>query len=270
MKTHTCYYLTSDGKAQLGLQYSPATRTGGLLLQVPAAHLGETECAPPQQISDDGEGRWFHGDWVRPISLRTPPARLPFGKPAILEQDGLRYALDCHGDRLLVVTGAGLSIAAGVWGLDEIYELMGLHSLRTTLDAVVTRPASLIKRFELFVWQLYCKQPTPAHHALRQLQEWYNFTLATENRDDLHQKAGQVPITRDALTGLDFTHFQALLLVGVSEDRFSLAPHFRNRGAPVYSQGLAPCDGATHWIPGDCQVLFPDLLRELRPPVGGQ
>ncbi|MBE3519070.1 MAG: hypothetical protein IMW97_02070 [Firmicutes bacterium] len=165
--------------------------------------------------------------------------------------------------RLLVVTGAGISVAAGIWSTEDLYRVLYLRSLREAVQAVVEHPHQLLQRFRLFVIQLYCRKPTAAHWALKTLRDRFGFTIATENRDDLHQKTGVHPVTRDEIPALDTTRYSALLMVGISEDRFSLIPQFRERGCEVHCLAKTPCPGVTHFREADCQIELPWVVDSL-------
>jgi NAD-dependent deacetylase len=97
-------------------------------------------------------------------------------------------------DRILVLTGAGISAESGLATFRDSDGLWAGHAIED-----VCTPDAWNRNPEL-VWQFYSARreaaakaiPNPAHQALAQLESRFgeNFFLCTQNVDDLHEKAG--------------------------------------------------------------------------------
>src|SRR5437868_1636970 len=102
--------------------------------------------------------------------------------------------------RVFVLTGAGVSAESGV----PTFRGGGNAAVWKGLPFNLISSAEMLERDLPAVWEwfdyrrnaLKDLQPNPAHHALAQLQHNFAaFTLATQNIDDLHARAG----SRDVL-----------------------------------------------------------------------
>ena len=101
-------------------------------------------------------------------------------------------------DRVAVLTGAGVSAESGVptfRASDGLWEGHRIEDVATPMG---------FERDPALVWQFYnarrvnvsTVQPNPGHFALAKLGERWgeNFTLATQNVDGLHQRAGSTNV----------------------------------------------------------------------------
>ncbi len=98
--------------------------------------------------------------------------------------------------KIVVLTGAGISVASG------IRPFRGEGGLQEEIDLQAHSDASSLKTHPAAIWTLYgglrrqlrLAQPNPAHIALaqfeKQLLAGQQFTLITQNVDGLHQQAG--------------------------------------------------------------------------------
>ena len=99
-----------------------------------------------------------------------------------------------RGDRVVAFTGAGLSTASGIpdfrstenglWSEHDPMEVASLSAFRFSPERFYdwARPVAA---------QISAAAPNPAHYALRDLDRpGREFTVITQNIDDLHQKAG--------------------------------------------------------------------------------
>ena len=123
----------------------------------------------------------------------------PASEPSLAElaerlAERLRAA---HDGELLVVTGAGVSVASGLATFrgaepDAVWKV----------DDVTMATAEFFHRDPVSQWLWYLRrfdrastaQPNPAHHALAALERWQTeeggFLLVTQNVDTLHERAG--------------------------------------------------------------------------------
>jgi NAD-dependent deacetylase len=109
--------------------------------------------------------------------------------------DALRAAeLFRKARRVVVLTGAGISTPTGIpdfrsegtglWSRDEPLEAASLNTFRTS-------PENFFRWFRPLAGQIFNAQPNAAHLALAELESHdIHLTIATQNIDGLHQKAG--------------------------------------------------------------------------------
>ncbi len=97
-------------------------------------------------------------------------------------------------ERAVVLTGAGISTPSGIpdfrsegtglWSHDEPMEVASLSTFRTT-------PERFFNWFQPLASQIFDAQPNAAHVALAEFEHAGHVrTIATQNIDGLHQKAG--------------------------------------------------------------------------------
>jgi len=106
-----------------------------------------------------------------------------------------------HQPAVLVLTGAGISADSGLAtfrGQDGLWEGHNIEEV-ATLGAWVRNPALVWRFYQLRRAALADVEPNPAHYALcaleRELaQRDLEFTLVTQNVDDLHDRAGSNPL----------------------------------------------------------------------------
>lgn len=109
--------------------------------------------------------------------------------------DALRAAeLFRKARRVVVLTGAGISTPSGIpdfrsegiglWSRDEPLEAASLNTFRTS-------PEKFFQWFRPLAGQIFNAQPNAAHLALADLEKnGMTVSIATQNIDGLHQKAG--------------------------------------------------------------------------------
>lgn len=94
---------------------------------------------------------------------------------------------------VLVFTGSGLSAESGVPEDEDVLpELRGEVSLQhiKRLETYAKEPELIWGWFEWLRMRSMKAQPNAAHYALARLAEKITVTLATQNMDDLHERAG--------------------------------------------------------------------------------
>ena len=140
-------------------------------------------------------------------------------------------------NNLMIYTGAGMAVNAGVWDLAELRNKLYLNNPSYFLRATKYEKEKVRQTVIEFARQLYETQPTEAYFILSKLQRNFHITIATENRDLLHQKAGQTVITRDILKRfpLGLLH-KRLVVIGLSNDHSGFINLYRNmnRKTPIY------------------------------------
>lgn len=140
-------------------------------------------------------------------------------------------------NNLMIYTGAGMAVNAGVWDLVELRNKLYLNNPSEFLRATKHEKKKVQQTVIEFARQLYETQPTEAYLILNQLQRNFNITIATENRDLLHQKAGHTVITRDVLKRFPIGLLRKrLVVIGLSNDHSGFINLYRsmNRKTPIY------------------------------------
>lgn len=98
--------------------------------------------------------------------------------------------------RLLVLTGAGISAESGIapfrgkGGIWARYDPMEYG----TLDALRADPAKVWRMLYDLGLEIAAARPNAAHHALVRLEPHLHLTIATQNVDALHQRAGSTDV----------------------------------------------------------------------------
>lgn len=168
----------------------------------------------------------------------------------------------------IVYTGAGLAEKAGIWNLYQLRKNFYLDNKDCFLTMVATRENEILSKVKKFASQLYESKPTSAYYILGELQKRYQFIIATENRDILHQKAGHKVITRDILKRfpLQLMHKQ-LIVIGLSADHSDFIRLYRtfNKDRPilVIDNGEIPtyCTEADYMCSIDINVFLKNWRR---------
>ncbi|MGB4848869.1 MAG: NAD-dependent deacylase [Saprospiraceae bacterium] len=94
--------------------------------------------------------------------------------------------------KIVVLTGAGISAESGIktfrdaGGLWEGYKIEDV----ATPEAWERQPDVVLDFYNERRRQLLNVDPNPAHQSLKQLEEFHDVTIITQNVDDLHERAG--------------------------------------------------------------------------------
>ena len=130
--------------------------------------------------------------------------------------------------------GAGVSKEAGIWDYNELYLKMMLDSpVALIRDLKINGSNRLIYVYNQFVRSLNYSQHTIFHSELANMQKRDNFTICTENRDLLLQKAGARVIERDKIASLDVGKFNRLIVIGISRDHQGFISKCRRAGKDI-------------------------------------
>lgn len=95
--------------------------------------------------------------------------------------------------RVFVFTGAGASKESGLPTFREIDGEWKHYDPMTfaTLDGFLREPVQVWNMYRKRQHQIAAAQPNPGHIALAKMEQYYpHFLLATQNVDDLHERAG--------------------------------------------------------------------------------
>jgi hypothetical protein len=179
--------------------------------------------------------------------------------------------------KALFYTGAGISIAGGVAGLEDLRAKLQIkleHAVDGFARQAITNPESLLRRWDAFVRAGRRSASTPAHLALTEIAIATRAPVFTENIDFFHERAGLKPIrvSRAWLTSHIRESWLADLDLVVTaglarDDRGFLSWYKRanhkgqivaiNLKLPSY---LSTGDG---FLRGDVQAVLPELALNL-------
>ena len=174
--------------------------------------------------------------------------------------------------QVLIFTGAGISTAGGFPDAATFWPSLGLggdQPVSGFIRDVFECPPSLVERIEA----IYRAKPTPAHWALKRLQDRFGLAIWSGNFDGLHEASGTrirfVTSTDEKFTYEELRRHDVVLTVGVSQFGFgNFAAAYRearpdgriiaiNPELPPY---LVPGDGL---VRAGCQEVLPDIARRL-------
>lgn len=98
--------------------------------------------------------------------------------------------------KLIVLTGAGMSADSGLstfrdsGGLWEGYNIEEV----ATIDGWHRNPEQVLDFYNKRRKQAAEAEPNPGHHAIAELEDYFDVTVITQNVDDLHERAGSTNV----------------------------------------------------------------------------
>ena len=98
----------------------------------------------------------------------------------------------CAKKRIVVLTGAGISVASGIKTFRDAGGLWEGHNIAevATPEAWYKNPELVLNFYNERRKKLLLTHPNKAHYLLKKLEEKYDITIITQNVDDLHERAG--------------------------------------------------------------------------------
>ncbi|WP_437919639.1 SIR2 family NAD-dependent protein deacylase [Sphingobacterium sp. LRF_L2] len=98
--------------------------------------------------------------------------------------------------KIVVFTGAGISAESGLKtfrGTDGLWEGYQIEDVATPA-AWKKNPKQVLTFYNLRRKQCLTAQPNEAHLILKELENWFDVQIVTQNIDDLHERAGSSKI----------------------------------------------------------------------------
>jgi hypothetical protein len=145
-------------------------------------------------------------------------------------------------NKIIFYTGAGTSMAGGVWGMNELESNLGLD-----MDEYRRKPEKIIKNLVekrekiLSVFKEFCKKmffnpATKAHWAIKKIAQSIKAAILTENQDYLHEQTGikphrlfNVKRSKKIFNAKFLKEIKAVVCIGLSfDDRAFLAWYKEN------------------------------------------
>lgn len=136
-------------------------------------------------------------------------------------------AVIVRNENVLFYTGAGLSIASGIPGMNELCDLLGFENgekFLLSLETALNNPRDFASKILSFHNACLFSTPSKAHFALKELATIKNIRMITENLDCLHESSGIHPYRidpkylRDEIGEESMSCFNYIICVGLSFD----------------------------------------------------
>src|SRR5688572_8218940 len=93
---------------------------------------------------------------------------------------------------IVVLTGAGISAESGLKTFRDSDGLWMGYNIEdvATPRAFEKDPALVLEFYNMRRKDVAAVEPNAAHKTLKELEQWYDVTIITQNIDDLHERAG--------------------------------------------------------------------------------
>ena len=94
--------------------------------------------------------------------------------------------------KIVVFSGAGVSADSGIATFRDADGLWAQYRIEDvcTPEALAHNRETVIRFYNLRRKELLTKQPNPAHLAIKELEQYYDVEVVTQNVDNLHERAG--------------------------------------------------------------------------------
>lgn len=204
------------------------------------------------------------------VALLTRPAP-GVRRDAVLAADLEEVVQSLGGRRLLVHTGAGISVASavpafrGAHGLDSRLGLEDRFPGRL-VASMAADPGGLARDLGGFHASLLEAEPNDVHVLLAQLEAaGVVRAVVTSNLDGLHEAAGSATVV-DARSAVDLDPDDVLLVLGLSADECGLVAKARTAGATVVVVDPLPPSylrSGDTWVQVQAQPFVRALARAL-------
>jgi NAD-dependent deacetylase len=205
------------------------------------------------------------------------------GKETVPQKKELQEVVEIlKGKRVLFYTGAGISVAAGLPEMEEIYQfqekILGINSSRLIddfLKRVLKSPEEVIEAWKGFQEKFRKSSPTPAHWSLKDLALMMKAKIFTENYDNLHEKTGIKPIRPEASYLKEnirpewLREIEMVVTLGLSHDDRGFLGWYKkcNSQGKILAIDLKPPSYLGEediFLEGDLQKVVPELARKIK------
>ncbi|MCL2738457.1 MAG: NAD-dependent deacylase [Bacteroidales bacterium] len=98
--------------------------------------------------------------------------------------------------KLVVFSGAGISADSGISTFRDSDGLWAQHRIEDvcTPEALARDRETVIRFYNTRRKELLSTEPNPAHYAIKELEQYYEVEIVTQNVDNLHERAGSQKI----------------------------------------------------------------------------
>ena len=188
-------------------------------------------------------------------------------KPRLIQIGELKKVLT--ESQSLLYTGAGVSVAANVPSLRELYPLLGIekNNLEPFFNRAICHPRELIKSLKLFHKSCFYHKPTKAHYTLTQIAEESQRVILTENLDSLHEQTGIEPLRVSAesfkalIDPSTLGQIDSIICIGLSHDDKGFLGWYKKHhpGGKIIAIDLQQPEylgDEDYWLNEDLQKVF--------------
>ncbi|MDR2586291.1 MAG: NAD-dependent deacylase [Prevotellaceae bacterium] len=98
--------------------------------------------------------------------------------------------------KLVIFSGAGISADSGISTFRDSDGLWAQYRIEDvcTPEALARDRDTVIRFYNQRRKELLSKEPNPAHYAIKELEQYYDVEVVTQNVDNLHERAGSQKI----------------------------------------------------------------------------
>ncbi|MBO5656455.1 MAG: NAD-dependent deacylase [Rikenellaceae bacterium] len=99
--------------------------------------------------------------------------------------------------QVVVFTGAGMSADSGLATFRDSDGLWASHHIEDvcTPQALATNRAGVVEFYNMRRREMMSHQPNAGHYAIRDLEQWFDVEVVTQNVDNYHELAGSNRVT---------------------------------------------------------------------------
>lgn len=178
--------------------------------------------------------------------------------------------------KILFYTGAGISIAGGVHGMDQLYEALGIDmskKIDSLIQRAVNNPQDVVKSWKEFTTAAFENPATPAHKSLGRLAKKLKSQIFTENIDHLQEKAGVKaihltgPWLKENVRPEWLKDIDVVITIGLSYDDKGFLRWYKenNPKGKIIAINLnqpSYLGNEDFILKGDCQKVVPEIEKE--------
>lgn len=187
----------------------------------------------------------------------------------ISEQEVADVIRNC---KVIIYTGAGISVAAGTPDMKGLMSYLGIDREKNVDDfarTLIFSPEAMHRKLTE-VQKSFFENPTPAHLALAKIQETTDVEIATENLDMLGEAAGQKLIKRGAIEKKfldeDLASYGCIITVGLRADDSGLLYRYKeiNPNGRFIALNIEPppyLSDKDYYLEGDAQITVPHIAE---------
>lgn len=174
--------------------------------------------------------------------------------------------------KVIIYTGAGISVAAGTPDMKGLMSYLGIDRSKEIDDfarTIIFSPEVMHQKL-MEIQKSFFGNPTPAHLALAKIQQITNVPIVTENLDMLGEIAGQKLIKRGDIEkkfqDKDLVSFDCIITVGLKADDSGLLYRYKeiNPNGRFIALNIEPppyLGNKDYYLEGDAQKTVPRIAE---------